>query len=88
MRKRSPEAHPNGNYYARIKGRRINLGRNLQKAKVRLRELEAELASNAWLTCPFDADILFNTASELRLEAAAAKLRVNLSLLTSQAGHA
>ena len=51
-------------------------------------ELEAELASNAWLTCPFDADILFNTASELRLEAAAAKLRVNLSLLTSQAGHA
>ena len=51
-------------------------------------QLEAELADNAWLTCPFDADILFNTASELRLEAAAAKLRVNLSLLTSQAGHA
>ena len=51
-------------------------------------QLEAELASNAWLTCPFDADILFNTASELRLDAAAAKLRVNLSLLTSQAGHA
>ena len=44
MRKRSPEAHPNGNYYARIKGKRINLGRNLQKARVRLRELEAELA--------------------------------------------
>eukprot|EP01132_Coremiostelium_polycephalum_P017998 gene17998-21488_t len=34
-------------------------------------QLEAELASNAWLTCPFDADILFNTPSELRLEAAA-----------------
>ena len=51
-------------------------------------QLEAELANNAWLTCPYDADILFNTASELRLEAAAAKLRVNLSLLTSQAGHA
>jgi putative transcriptional regulator len=50
--------------------------------------LEAELASNAWLTCPYDADILFNTACELRLDAAAAKLRVNLSLLTSQAGHA
>ena len=44
MRKRSPEAHPNGNYYARIKGKRINLGRNLQKARVRLRELEADLA--------------------------------------------
>jgi len=44
LRKRSPEAHPNGNFYARIKGKRINLGRNLQKAKVRLRELEAQLA--------------------------------------------
>ncbi|WP_350614211.1 YqgE/AlgH family protein [Pseudomonas sp. HY7a-MNA-CIBAN-0227] len=51
-------------------------------------QLEDELANNAWLTCPFDADILFNTASELRLEAAAARLGVNLSLLTSQAGHA
>ena len=44
MRKRSPEAHPNGNFYARIKGKRINLGRNLQKARIRLRELEAQLA--------------------------------------------
>ncbi|WLH12419.1 YqgE/AlgH family protein [Pseudomonas hefeiensis] len=51
-------------------------------------QLEAELADNAWLTCPFDADILFNTSSELRLEAAANRLGVNLSLLTSQAGHA
>ncbi|SDV10355.1 YqgE/AlgH family protein [Pseudomonas mucidolens] len=51
-------------------------------------QLEAELADNAWLTCPFDADILFNTPSELRLNAAAARLGVNLSLLTSQAGHA
>ena len=51
-------------------------------------QLEAELADNAWLTCPFDADILFNTSSELRLEAAAKHLGVNLSLLTTQAGHA
>ncbi|QAY83745.1 YqgE/AlgH family protein [Pseudomonas arsenicoxydans] len=51
-------------------------------------QLEAELAQNAWLTCPFDAAILFNTSSELRLEAAAKRLGVNLSLLTSQAGHA
>jgi len=51
-------------------------------------QLEAELAQNAWLNCPFDADILFNTSSELRLEAAARHLGVNLSLLTSQAGHA
>jgi len=51
-------------------------------------QLEAELAQNAWLTCPFDPDILFNTSSELRLEAAAKHLGINLSLLTSQAGHA
>ena len=51
-------------------------------------QLEAELADNAWLTCPFDTDILFNTSSELRLDAAAKHLGVNLSLLTSQAGHA
>ena len=36
----------------------------------------------------YDADILFNTSSELRLEAAARHLGINLSLLTSQAGHA
>jgi putative transcriptional regulator len=51
-------------------------------------QLEAELADNAWLTCPFDADILFNTDSDQRLGAAAARLGINLSLLTSQAGHA
>ncbi|WP_407314540.1 YqgE/AlgH family protein [Pseudomonas sp. nanlin1] len=51
-------------------------------------QLEAELADNAWLNCPFDADILFATPSEMRLNAAAARLGVNLSLLTSQAGHA
>jgi putative transcriptional regulator len=51
-------------------------------------QLEAELAENAWLTCPFDADILFATASELRLNAAAARLGIDLNLLTSQAGHA
>ncbi|UFH49676.1 YqgE/AlgH family protein [Pseudomonas sp. KNUC1026] len=51
-------------------------------------QLEAELADNAWLTCPFDADILFNTEPDLRLNAAARRLGVDLSLLTSQAGHA
>ena len=51
-------------------------------------QLEAELADNAWLNCPFDAEIIFGLASEQRLEAAAALLGINLSLLTSQAGHA
>ncbi len=51
-------------------------------------QLEEELADNAWLNCPFNADILFATPSELRLQAAASSLGVTLSLLTSQAGHA
>lgn len=51
-------------------------------------QLEAELAANAWLTCPFDPAILFETDSEQRLNAAARRLGVNLSLLTTQAGHA
>lgn len=51
-------------------------------------QLEAELADNAWLNCPFDPEILFGMANELRLDAAAARLGINLNLLTSQAGHA
>jgi putative transcriptional regulator len=51
-------------------------------------QLEAEVADNAWLTCSFDPAILFEMDSEQRLNAAAKRLGVNLSLLTSQAGHA
>lgn len=51
-------------------------------------QLEVELAENAWLTCEADPSILFDVPSELRLKAAAAQLGINLSLLTSQSGHA
>ena len=51
-------------------------------------QLEAELVDNAWLTCPADSSILFDLPYDQRLNAAAARLGVNLSLLTSQAGHA
>lgn len=51
-------------------------------------QLEAELAENAWLTCPADLDILFDMPAEQRLHAAAARLGVDLNLLTSQVGHA
>jgi putative transcriptional regulator len=51
-------------------------------------QLETELADNAWLTCPADTAILFDTPAEQRLGAAAARLGINLSLLTAQAGHA
>ena len=46
------------------------------------------MAANAWLTCPFDPAILFDVESEERLDAAAARLGINLNLLTTQAGHA
>ncbi|UVJ43767.1 YqgE/AlgH family protein [Pseudomonas sp. LS1212] len=51
-------------------------------------QLEAELADNAWLTCPFAPEIIFDMASDQRLDAAAKRLGIQLSLLTSQAGHA
>ncbi|GFM68533.1 UPF0301 protein [Pseudomonas cichorii] len=51
-------------------------------------QLDAEMAANAWLTCPFEPAILFEVDSELRLDAAAARLGINLNLLSTQAGHA
>lgn len=51
-------------------------------------QLESELADNAWLSCPADLQILFDIPAEQRLSAAAARLGVNLNLLTRQAGHA
>lgn len=50
-------------------------------------QLEEELAANHWLSCPADLDILFNTQADERLKQAAGLLGVDLSLLTSQAGH-
>ncbi|WP_026244403.1 YqgE/AlgH family protein [Dasania marina] len=51
-------------------------------------QLEAELAENAWLTTPADNDIIFRTPIEKRASAAAAKLGIDLSLISPQAGHA
>ena len=51
-------------------------------------QLEAELADNAWLCCPADTRILFEIPAVQRLHAAAALLGVDLSLLSSQVGHA
>lgn len=51
-------------------------------------QLEAELIDNAWLTCPADSAVLFDVAVDQRLQRAAAPLGIDLSLLTSQAGHA
>lgn len=51
-------------------------------------QLEEELADNAWLTVPSDAEILFATPPQERWQAAAKKLGIDLNLLAGEAGHA
>ena len=51
-------------------------------------QLESELADNAWLTAPADSDIIFNTPVVQRAKAAAAKMGIDLALISPQAGHA
>lgn len=51
-------------------------------------QLEEELANNAWLTVPYDADIVFNLPIEKRWQAAASKIGVDLHLISNQTGHA
>ncbi len=51
-------------------------------------QLEAEMLSNAWLSSDADEQILFKSALDDRWHHAAAKLGVNIEMLTSSAGHA
>lgn len=51
-------------------------------------QLEKELAANSWLSCPADQQIIFDTPSDKRWQAAADILGVNLSLLSQDSGHA
>ena len=51
-------------------------------------QLESEIADNAWLTMPADIDIIFKTPPEDRARVAAAKLGIDLALISPQAGHA
>ncbi|SEI81867.1 putative transcriptional regulator [Allopseudospirillum japonicum] len=51
-------------------------------------QLEEEIKDNVWLTCPLDLDILFEIASEHRLQAAANLLGIDFHLMSTQAGHA
>lgn len=51
-------------------------------------QLENELADNAWLTHPADADMLFNTPREELWDAAAKAIGVDMSLLSHDTGHA
>lgn len=51
-------------------------------------QLEAEIAANAWLSVPANPSLIFDTPFDQRWVAAAGLLGVNISQLTSYAGHA
>ena len=51
-------------------------------------QLDNEMANNIWLNCPADEQIIFNTPTEERWKAAANLIGVDLSLLSSDTGHA
>jgi len=51
-------------------------------------QLEREISENAWLHWPANNDLLFSTPVNKRWEEAAALLGVDLSLLSTDAGHA
>lgn len=51
-------------------------------------QLEEEMMSNAWLTCPVKNSILFDLPYQQRWEAAADTLGVDLSRMSNSVGHA
>ena len=51
-------------------------------------QLEQEMAANTWLSCPAEEQIIFNTPVKDRWQAAADLIGVDLSLLSSETGHA
>ncbi len=51
-------------------------------------QLEQELATNTWLSCPAEEQIIFNTPASKRWQAAADLLGVDLQLLSNESGHA
>ena len=51
-------------------------------------QLEEEILENSWLSCEANTEILFNTEPNLRWEAAASLIGVNIHQITGDAGHA
>ena len=51
-------------------------------------QLDNEIASNTWLSCPAEEQIIFATPPEERWKAAAKLIGIDLSLLSHDAGHA
>jgi putative transcriptional regulator len=51
-------------------------------------QLEVEIQSNGWLSCPADAAIIFDTAADHRYEMALRKIGIDPAMLSMDAGHA
>jgi len=51
-------------------------------------QLEEELASNSWLTVPADTAIVFDIPFDEKAKAAAAKIGIDFSLISTNIGHA
>jgi len=51
-------------------------------------QLDTEMQNNGWLNCAADSGIVFGKDNEAKWKSAAAKMGIDLSLLTSDVGHA
>ncbi len=51
-------------------------------------QLEAEIQNNGWLTVEADEQLVFNTDINMKWPRAMAKIGVNISMLSTDAGHA
>jgi putative transcriptional regulator len=51
-------------------------------------QLEREIASNGWLNCPVDEDILFDAHIETKYDRALRKIGIDPAMLSSEAGRA
>ena len=51
-------------------------------------QLDAEIQANGWLLVPADLDLVFGRDNDSKWEQAIAKIGIDLSLLSSEAGHA
>jgi putative transcriptional regulator len=51
-------------------------------------QLEREMAANAWLSTPADGSVIFDVPTPKRWQAAAARLGIDINLLSPQVGHA
>jgi putative transcriptional regulator len=51
-------------------------------------QLDAEIQANGWLLVPADLDLVFGGENDAKWQRAIAKIGIDLSLLSSEAGHA